>query len=61
MVKFSDFIEDMSPIDLQLEGDAYTWYRGDTYITASRTDRILIFEEWDKSFSNIKQSLLQSM
>lgn len=61
MVEFSDFIEDLSIIDLQLGGGAYTWYRGDTYITASRIDRILISEEWDNSFSNIKQSLLQRM
>lgn len=61
MVEFSDFIEDMSLIDLQLEGGAYTWYTGDTYITALTTARILISEEWDNCFSNIKQSLLQGM
>ncbi|KAG5571318.1 hypothetical protein H5410_061084 [Solanum commersonii] len=61
MMEFSDFIEDTSLIDLQLEGGAYTWYRGDTYITALRTARILISDEWDNCFSNIKQSLLQRM
>lgn len=59
MVEFSNFIEDMSLIDLQLEGGIYTWYKGDTHTTASRIDRILISEEWDDCFSNIKQFALQ--
>ncbi|XP_075111257.1 uncharacterized protein LOC142181712 [Nicotiana tabacum] len=61
MVEFSDFIEDMELIDLQLEGDPNTWFKGDNHTTASRIDRFLISEKWDDSFRNIKQTLQQRL
>ncbi|XP_060210641.1 uncharacterized protein LOC132637591 [Lycium barbarum] len=61
MVEFSDFIEDMNLIDLQLEDGNYTWFKGDNQDRASRIDRFLISEEWDDSFSNIKQIPLQRL
>ncbi|KAG5621167.1 hypothetical protein H5410_006385 [Solanum commersonii] len=50
MKEFSDFIEDMKLVDLQLEDEA-----------ASRIDRILISEEWDDKFQNLKQIPLQRL
>lgn len=61
MLEFSDFIEDMELIDLQLDGDSFTWFKGDNRVPASRIDRILLSEEWDASFRNIKQTLLQRL
>ncbi|XP_016513659.1 uncharacterized protein LOC107830565 [Nicotiana tabacum] len=61
MMKFSDFIDDMNLIDLPLEGGVYTWFKGHNQIISSRVDRILISEEWDDTFRNIKQSLLQRL
>lgn len=29
MIEFSDFIEDMNLIDLQLQDGSYTWFKGD--------------------------------
>ncbi|XP_075095147.1 uncharacterized protein LOC142173453 [Nicotiana tabacum] len=61
MVEFSDFIDDMNLIDLPLEGGFFTWFKGDNQIISSRIDRILISEEWDDTFRNIKQSLIQRL
>nr|XP_033508775.1 uncharacterized protein LOC117273689 [Nicotiana tomentosiformis] len=61
MVEFSDFIEDMNLIDLRLEDSSFTWLKGDNQDIASRIDRFLISEEWDDSFSNIKQIPLQRL
>nr|XP_033509991.1 uncharacterized protein LOC117274746 isoform X3 [Nicotiana tomentosiformis] len=61
MVEFSDFIEDMNLIDLRLEDSSFTWFKGDNQDMASRIDKFLIFEEWDDSFSNIKQIPLQRL
>jgi len=61
MIEFSDFIEDMNLIDLQLQDGNYTWFKGDNHDTASRIDRFLLSEEWDDCFSNIKQSPLQRL
>ncbi|WMV25761.1 hypothetical protein MTR67_019146 [Solanum verrucosum] len=55
MIEFSDFIEDMNLIDLQLQDGNYTWFKGDNHDTASSSplckgfnDRI---KEWWNSFS----------
>ncbi|XP_059284835.1 uncharacterized protein LOC132038130 [Lycium ferocissimum] len=61
MREFSDFIEYMNLVDLQLEDATFTWFKGDNQETASRIDRILISEEWDDSFSNLKQVHLQRL
>ncbi|XP_070015628.1 uncharacterized protein [Nicotiana sylvestris] len=46
MTEFSDFIEDMELIDLQMEGGNYTWAIGGRQETSSRIDRFLISVEW---------------
>lgn len=61
MREFSDFIEDMNLVDLQLENANYTWFKGDQQKTASRIDRILISDEWDDNFKNLKQLPLKSL
>ncbi|CAN4128235.1 unnamed protein product [Withania somnifera] len=58
-MEFSDFIEDMCLIDLQLEDAKYTLFKGDNHEAASRIDRILISDEWDECFNNLKQMPLQ--
>ncbi|CAN4107708.1 unnamed protein product [Withania somnifera] len=49
----------MCLIDLQVENTTYTWFKGDNHVAASRIDRVLIFEEWDECFNNLKQIPLQ--
>lgn len=61
MKEFSDFIEDMKLIDLQLEDATYTWFKGEQHEAASRIDRILISEEWDANFNNLKKVPLQRL
>lgn len=61
MVEFSNFIEDVELIYLQLEGGSYTLFKGDNHDIASRIDRIHIQEEWNDNFRNIKQSLFQRL
>lgn len=59
MREFSDRIEDMDLIDLQLSGGIYTWYKGENHTTASRIDMILVSTEWNDLFSDLKQTILQ--
>lgn len=61
MKDFSDFIEEMNLIDLQMEDATFTWFKGDNQEVASRIDRILISKEWDDSFNNLKQIPLQRL
>ncbi|WMV46022.1 hypothetical protein MTR67_039407 [Solanum verrucosum] len=58
MMDFSEFIEDMELVDLQLAGNKYTWKKGEGHDVAARLDRFLISEAWENSFRNIKQSVL---
>lgn len=50
MLEFSNFIEDMKLVDLELEDASYTWFKGDQHKVASRIDMILISKEWDGRF-----------
>jgi len=59
MREFSDLIEDLNLIDLQLENAKFTWFKGDNHQIASRIDRILVSQEWDDVFSNLKQYTTQ--
>lgn len=61
MEDFSNFIEDMSMMDPQLEVGTFTWFKGDDHRIASRIDRILISEEWVDKFRNMHQILLQRL
>lgn len=56
---FSDLIEDLNLIDLQLENAKFTWFKGDNHQIASRIDRILVSQEWDDVLSNLKQYTTQ--
>lgn len=40
MREFSNFIEDMGLIDLQMENPTFTWYIGDNHEVASKINRI---------------------
>lgn len=59
MTDFSEFIEDMELVDLDLKEEKYTWKKGDSHNSAARFDRILISNEMDDSFRYIKQYVLQ--
>lgn len=57
--EFSDLIEDLNLVDLQLENAKFTWFKGDNHLIASRIDRVLVSQEWDDAFSNLKQCTIQ--
>ena len=42
MENFSEFIEELSLIDLLLEGESYTWSSGSDQPSMSRIDRVLV-------------------
>ncbi|KAF3625895.1 putative mannosyl-oligosaccharide 1,2-alpha-mannosidase MNS3-like [Capsicum annuum] len=48
MGEFSDFIEDMKLVDLQLEDAKYTWFKGDQHEIAAKIDRV---KNWWSSFN----------
>lgn len=56
--EFSNIINELSLIDLLLHGGNYTWFRSRDSSCASRLDRFLISERWDKQFKCIKQRVL---
>lgn len=58
MKDFSELIQDLCIIDLPLQGDQYTWSRGENHIQASRIDRFMISTEWSDSFKIVKQMAL---
>lgn len=61
MKELSDYIEDMKLVDLQLEDALFTWFKGDQHVATSKIDRILISEEWDEKFQNLKQIPLKRL
>ncbi|KAG5576279.1 hypothetical protein H5410_056413 [Solanum commersonii] len=50
---------DLNLVDLQLENAKFTWFKGDNHQIASRIDRVLVSQEWDDAFSNLKQYTMQ--
>ena len=53
MENFSEFIEELSLIDLPLEGGSYTWSSGSEQPSMSRTDRVLVSHDWEDHYSDV--------
>ena len=58
MENFSEFIEELSLIDLLLEGGSYTWLSGSDQLSMSRIDRALVCYDWEDHFSDVTQRVL---
>jgi len=50
MSDFSDFINYMELVDLQLTVGKFTSNKGDRHVIDARLDMFLILEEWDEGF-----------
>ena len=58
MENFSEFIEELSLIDLPLEGENYTWSSGSDQPLMSRIDKALVSYDWEDHFSDVTQQVL---
>ena len=59
MLDFSQFIEDLSLIDLPLEGGQFTWFSGTNNPSMSTIDRASVSTDWEEHFSDIIQRVLR--
>ena len=53
MENFSEFIEELSLIDLPLERGSYTWSSGLDQRLMSRIDRVLVSHDWEDHYPDV--------
>lgn len=58
MKEFSEFIEDMDLVDLQLAGGNYMWRKGDRHFIVARLDICFVSVDWNDGFRNVKQLMI---
>ena len=55
MENFFEFIEELSLIDLPLEGGSYTWLSSSDQPSISRIDRVLVSHDWEDHYPDVTQ------